>query len=100
VVGASTKLDDDTTARLHGCFRAEVSAVQDRALAARFRASARPLRTTSSRGFGFFTAQLTSALEALFALVLAQDAGFINTGLEAPQQLIEWLAFASFNVHL
>ena len=68
-------------------------------LTPRFGANSRPLGTSTRRCFRLLAAQLTGALEALFALVLAQNAGFVDTGLEPPQQLIEWLAFASFNVH-
>jgi hypothetical protein len=68
-------------------------------LATRFRANARSFRATSCRGLGLFSSQFTCTLEALFALVFAQDTGLIDTGLEAPQELVEGLAFASFYVH-
>ena len=81
------------------CLRAQVSTRRDRALAARFGACARPLRPPSSGGLGLLTTQLTRALEALLALVFAQDASLVDAGLESPQKLIERLALASFNVH-
>jgi hypothetical protein len=67
--------------------------------AAGFCPRARPLGSAARGRLGFFTPQLAGALEALLALVLAQDAGLLDTGLEAAQQLIEGLAFTSFNVH-
>src|SRR5207302_4990311 len=70
-----------------------------RTSAACFGARSRSLGTASRGGLGLFAAQLAGALEALLALVFAQDASFIDTCLEPSQQLIERLAFASFNVH-
>ena len=52
-----------------------------------------------SGGLGLFAAQLASALEALLALVLAEDASLVDAGFEPTQELIEWLAFASFHMH-
>src|SRR5919108_6304668 len=68
-------------------------------LAPRVGAGARPLGAATGRGLGLLAPELAGALEALFALVLAQDAGFLDARLESAQQLIERLTLASFNVH-
>jgi len=65
-----------------------------------FSANPRPLAPPPSGSFRFFAPQFARALEALLALVFAQNPSFVDTSLEAPQELIEWLAFANFNVHL
>jgi len=96
---AGAKINDDTGARLHHLPPMPVSTSLQLTLAPCFGAGSRALGASPSGSFRFLPAQLTCALEALLALVLAQDARFIDTRFESPKKLIERLALASFNVH-
>ena len=55
--------------------------------------------SASRRCLGFLPRQLGIGLEVALALVLAQNAGFIDARLESTQHLVEGLSIAGLDVH-